>query len=512
MRKKLLIAIAMALLIAMPQGSVFAYEAMQGSSGVIIWDEANAFNGYTLISPGSETTTYLIDMEGYIVHTWETGVRPGLHCRLLDNGHLLRGYRPTVDYNGDPVGSGVSIGGQSGGVQEYDWDGNLVWHYINKTDTSVHHHTFTRKPNGNTLVLLWEKIECVDAAAMGRDPSTCDDADGLWPDLIVEVDDTAYPGIPNQVWEWRVWDHLIQNVSPTGPNYGEPIDNPDKFDVNFFVPNIPWGYKDWNHGNTVEWNQVTDQIIFNSRNWGEFYIIDYPSGDIVFRWGSPGSYGDGELPSFNDDGDQQLFGPHAAVWLGTGDNTNFGTLGNILIFDNGWNRPAGNRSRSVEITPDFTSPADWKNSTVVWDYAAGDQGSFYTAFQGASQRLPNGNTFITSTGEGHLIQVTPDEDVVWDFVMPRKDADGFPECYHFDSSDSSIHRAHQYGSDHPGLVGKNLTRKGHIAGDCPQMWKLWGTQYAPSPLVAPTGWGTGNKIGAGGGGGAAGGAGGAGGY
>jgi hypothetical protein len=489
----------MALLIATPQGSLFAYEAMQGSSGVIIWDEANAFNGYTLISPASETTTYLIDMEGYIVHKWETDSSPGLHCRLLENGNLLRGFRPEFQYDGSPVGGGVSIGGQAGGVQEFDWDGNLVWEYINKTDTSVQHHTFTRLPNGNTLVLLWEKIECVDAIAMGRDSATCVDADGLWPDMIEEVDHPAYPGIPAVQWTWRVLDHI-----GTGPG---------QFDINFFVPNIPWGYKDWNHGNTVEYNAVTDQIIFNSRNWGEFYVIDKPTGNVVFRWGSPGSYGDGELPSFNDDGDQVLFGPHAAVWLGTGDNTNFGTLGNILIFDNGWNRPAGNRSRSVEMTPNFDiDPLNWKDSPIVWSYQAGDQGSFYTAFQGASQRLPNGNTFITSTGEGHLIQVTDEKDVVWDFVMPRKDSDGFPMCSHFDSRDSSIHRAHQYGSDHPGLVGKNLSRKGHIAGDCPQMWKLWGTQYAPSPQVAPTGWGTGNKIGAGGGGGAAAGAGGAGGY
>jgi hypothetical protein len=466
----------------MSASSVCAYEAFQGHTGVILWDEANAMNGYTLFSDGSSTSSHLIDMEGYIVHQWDTeflvygnegsensaAQRPGLHDRLLPNGNLLRGFRPVMRDEEGNVITRPRIGGTSGGVQEFDWDGNLVWQYILSTETKVQHHSFYRMPNGNTLILGWERIECADAFALGRDPGTCDDAEGLWPDYIEEVNPAG-----EIVWEWRVWDHIG--------------DGPGQFNINAMTDPVILNNYDWTHGNTVEYDQVNDYVMTNFRNWGELFVIDHgatfvegdpaqsianaagPAGEVIFRWGSPATYGAGDPPRFNDDGDQQLFGSHCAVFLGTGDSTNFGTLGNILVFDNGWNRPQGNRSRSVEIAPNYD---DWEATEVVWTFQSGDQGSFYTAFQGATQRLPNGNTFVTSTGEGHLFQVTDDGDVVWDFVNPR-DVDGVPQCYHFDGRDSSIHRAHQYAPDHPGLAGQDLSRKGHIAGNCVQIWNKW---------------------------------------
>jgi len=484
--KKISAILFVCIFLAVTVSSVYAYEAFQGHTGVIIWDEANAMNGYTLFSDGTSTSSYLIDMQGYIVNQWDTeflvldnegsetsaSQRPGLHDRLLDNGNLLRGFRPVMRDDEGNVITRPRIGGSSGGVQEFDWDGNLVWQYILSTETTVQHHSFYRVQSGphagNTFILGWEKVECADATALGRNPGTCDDAEGLWPDYIEEVNPAG-----QIVWEWHVWDHIG--------------DGPGQFNINALTDPVILNNYDWTHGNTVEYNSVDDYVMTNFRNWGELFLIDHgatfveddpaasiaaaagPAGEVIFRWGNPSSYGAGNAPRFNDDGDQQLFGSHCAVFLGSGDNTNFGTLGNLLIFDNGWNRSEGNRSRSVEIAPNM---ADWEATEVVWSFQSGDQGSFYTAFQGATQRLPNGNTFITSTGEGHLFQVTPGGDVVWDFVNPRR-VDGVPQCFHFDSGDASIHRAHQYAPDHPGLADKDLSRKGHIAGDCVQIWNKW---------------------------------------
>jgi hypothetical protein len=46
--------------------------------------------GYTLIAPMRSTTTYLVDMAGRRVHSWESEYPPGLSAYLLENGHLLR--------------------------------------------------------------------------------------------------------------------------------------------------------------------------------------------------------------------------------------------------------------------------------------------------------------------------------------------------------------------------------------------------------------------------------------
>ncbi|MBW2147840.1 MAG: hypothetical protein JRG73_18335, partial [Deltaproteobacteria bacterium] len=145
MFKKALSVLAVAVFIMASFVSVEAYEALKGPTGVIQYNPDKAFNGYTLFDSNQSTTSvYLIDMEGYIVHKWDTDYRAGLHSHLLPNGNLLRG--GTLPNGIRPV----HFGGTSGIVQEFDWDGNVVWEYRNSTPTTVQHHTFARMPNGNT--------------------------------------------------------------------------------------------------------------------------------------------------------------------------------------------------------------------------------------------------------------------------------------------------------------------------------------------------------------------------
>jgi hypothetical protein len=72
--------------------SAHAYESMAGPTGVLLYDSAKSYGGYTLFAPmvGCKTT-YLIDMEGNMVHKWESEYTPGLFAMLLPNGNLLRG-------------------------------------------------------------------------------------------------------------------------------------------------------------------------------------------------------------------------------------------------------------------------------------------------------------------------------------------------------------------------------------------------------------------------------------
>ena len=202
MKRKIIFTLALAILLAVPLGSALAYEALIGGTGVLQVREQDKDCGRHYPRPSAMPwkSSYLIDREGYILHEWKTNSTPGAHDRLLPNGNLLRGFTPTVDYNGNPkipASYNVPIGGASGGVQEFDWEGNLVWQYIGKKrPNKIQHHTFFRMPNGNTLILLWEKITQAEAIAAGRDPSTGGGQFGLYPDMIEEVDATPYPGVP----------------------------------------------------------------------------------------------------------------------------------------------------------------------------------------------------------------------------------------------------------------------------------------------------------------------------
>ncbi len=79
--------------------------------------------------------------------------------------------------------------------------------------------------------------------------------------------------------------------------------------------------------------------------------------------------------------------------------------GRLLLFDNSG---LGQQSRVLEIDPD--------TADVVWSYTAP---GFYTRGAGAQQRLPNGNTLITESEGGRIIEVTTAGDIVWEYVNPR---------------------------------------------------------------------------------------------
>ena len=60
-----------------------AYEALQGPTELLHWDTTNAWSGYTWF--GVRGTTYLLDMEGRVAHTWPIGTNP----HVLTNGNVL---------------------------------------------------------------------------------------------------------------------------------------------------------------------------------------------------------------------------------------------------------------------------------------------------------------------------------------------------------------------------------------------------------------------------------------
>lgn len=432
-----------------------AYEVHDGPTGVIKYTKGKAYEGYTLFTPTEDQDTiYLINLSGDIVHTWKISNGEGspFVSQLLPNGNLL----VYTSVKTAPV----KFGGYTGLLEELDWNSNVVWSYRMCNDNEVSHHAFDRMPNGNTLILGWERVAPEKMLKLGRKPGFPEQSrargqivSDFWVDFVREVDPSG-----KTVWEWHVMDHV-----GTGP---------DQFDPNYILPK-PMGEIlhsfDWTHFNTVEDVPGKDQVILNSRNFSETYIVDKKTNKVIFRWGNPSAHGAGKRPSWYDDGSQQIFGSHHASLLPNG---------NISIFDNGSERPQGNRSRVIEVDP--------KSGKVVWQYEANGYNSFYSHRQGAAQRLPNGNTLVTSTQQGHLFEVTPDKEVVWEFVSPimhGKNVGVFSDKEHVltlpngrvvtNMFGNMIHRAYRYGPDYPGLKGKDITPKGYIVEGYPKFFEIW---------------------------------------
>lgn len=47
-----------------------------------------------------------------------------------------------------------------------------------------------------------------------------------------------------------------------------------------------------------------------------------------------------------------------------------------------------------------------------------DANRFYSPFISGMQRLPNGNTMITEGSHGRIFEVTPEHELVWEYVCP----------------------------------------------------------------------------------------------
>ena len=187
----------------------------------LIQNTPKAFPGYTLFAPKHYLFTYLLNNEGQAVHSWASHYEPGQSVYLLENGHLL--------HCCFTKSKGFTRGGEGGRLEEFDWDGNLVWEFEYATDQYLMHHDVKVLPNGNILALAVEKKTLEDCLAAGFNPDNLRDQ-MLFPDYVVEVQ-PARPKGGKIVWEWHVWDHLIQDFDKTKSNYGKVSDHPELIDV-----------------------------------------------------------------------------------------------------------------------------------------------------------------------------------------------------------------------------------------------------------------------------------------
>ena len=336
--KKKLFTLALAILLAWPLGSALAVESFVQPSGVLQYNAAKSYGGYQLFSGtgAGNTTSYLIDMEGYVVQNgrgimwsdctsgcsrtatswppqtpWSLPLPPGVPSNVKIK-------QQTWPNGSTPTSSNIiTVGGGHGGfIQEFDWNGNVVWEYELNDAKHVQHHTITPSPwtPGNMFILGWEYKTNAECIAAGRNPATI--SRGMWPDYVIEsTGPTDRLGVPR-------WDNLVQNFDPTKPNYGQPKDHPDKWDINWIVPGmavvgsttVNSQTQDWTHWNTANYHPTDpNKIVTNSRHMGESYIIDKAAKKLIWRFGNPNVYGAGKAPSFMNDGDQLIWVPHMPI-------------------------------------------------------------------------------------------------------------------------------------------------------------------------------------------------------
>ena len=119
---------------------------------------------------------------------------------------------------------------------------------------------------------------------------------------------------------------------------------------------------------------------------------------------------------------------------------------------------------------------------IVWGYSAMTQ-SFFSPYISGCERLANGNTQITSGMYGHMFEVTPAGNLVWEYESPIMagnyitdtlglDQNGVPIIGGAGFTQNSVFRSHRYAPDFPGLAGKSLISQGTIT-TARHIHRLW---------------------------------------
>jgi len=466
--------------------------------GVLDRNDEKMQNGYTLLAIGCEV--FLIDEDGRRVHSW-TSDRSVFCAYLLPNGNLLR------DGSENLEAPCFSAGGAAGWIEEVTWDNKVVWSYgVSPYTTFLSHHDLEVLPNGNVLVLVWQRKSKEEALAAGRRPDLIPDGE-VWDNIVMELRADGEGGA-NVVWQWCFWDHLIQDYDPKKENFGDVSAHPELFDINYCPPGgknacrnrlllekeLPvnpsqlapqatqagkTGEKDWLHVNSVAYDPDHDQIALSINVASEVIIIDHSldteaarghtggragkGGDILYRFGNPQVSRQGSCK------DQYLFCQHSLNFVRTENSTR-----SLLLFNNG--RCPDRHFSTVDeyVIPELLcesasakSTAKQRRLSPVWSFgpALGRFGSFYCTHISGCQRLPNGNTFVTLGPQGIVIEVTPSGEEVWRYVSPIRILEhgalsavrqgGFRTHGRF-----SLFRALKYAPDHAAFRNVDISRPG----------------------------------------------------
>ena len=398
--------------------AIFSFSATSQTVG-LLYSDSTGYPGYTLFGPSSSTTTYLIDPCGYLVNFWESAYFPGAVVYLEENGTMYRSCR---------FGANFNAGGAGGRVEKYNWEGDLIWSYNYSTSEYQQHHDIEVLPNGNILLLAWERKTSMAAIEAGRNPNQINNA-GIWPEHIIEI---VPQGVDQAeiVWEWHLWDHLIQDYDPDQNNFGDVAMHPELVDINY-TPGQGNSFEDWIHANSIDYHPGLDQILISARNFNEVWVIDHSTttieaashtggnsgkgGDLLYRWGNPEAYKRGSAM------DRMLFNQHDANWIAD----SLPGAGNILIYNNGIGRsPAYSTVDSWQPPVDpngnysIVSGQPFGPSTFTWTYGGEDLPSFFSPRISGAQRLPNGNTLICEGVNGRFFEVHPDGTLAWEYINP----------------------------------------------------------------------------------------------
>jgi outer membrane protein assembly factor BamB len=342
--------------------------------GVTLKKTQTTQHGINLIFFSHEQAAYLMDSDGQMKHRWSNKLSnfnfseidgKCYHSSFKDSWPLWRcGWQAAqMNYRGElHVIAGTEY------LAKLDRAGQVIWSlpgsFHSDLDTDENNQIFTIKKSYSYYNYNNKDVKIID-------------------EFLVRVDSMG-----KILEELSVLDLLIRAGIYTTEPYKSAYSLGKKVKEIPAIDNENRTVKDILHFNSIKVAKKDfpplarkGDYLVSFRNLDLIGIIDHKTRKFVWTWGP-----------------KELSGQHNVTFL---DN------GNILIFDN---RDHQSSSRVLELSP--------YQGTIVWQLPNSHSDSFFSAVKGSAQRLPNGNTLITSSHQGRVFEVTRGGTVVWNYQSP----------------------------------------------------------------------------------------------
>ena len=392
-------------------------------------------DGYTLIKPTSDDRVFLINNCGEVLNQWDSSIQDSRNVYLLENGHLLHS-------------SGTN-------AEIRDWDNNVLWSidYLAQLGFRIH-HDIEPLPNGNYLVLVRDVYSNTELFAEGLDTSYSLETMVL--ERIVEIEPVG-TNAANIVWEWKLFDHIVQEFDSSKPNFQVVSDNPQLLNINYDNGNGSNPI----HANAIDYNENLDQIAISARHLSEVFIIDHTTttleasghsggvygkgGDFLWRWGNPEVYDNGTLL------DKKLGRQHDIKWIKDGPHQ-----GKMSVFSNdGYGTDTA--ASSIHIIDQSGTDGVYtlssgkflpENYFWSWDGTIMNE-IMHGGAQCGVQIMPNGNALINESDIGRISEVDGSGNLVWVYIIPVGNNSDFAQFT--EPIGNGSFRAHRYSENYLGF-------------------------------------------------------------
>jgi hypothetical protein len=335
------------------------------ASGVTVYDPERAANGLTLYTTGGGQKAVLISMTGEVLHEWQLPFSAvwdeTAAVRVPQPDSLIYLRNAHLYPNGDLLAIYEAAGDTPWGygLVKMDKNSKPIWKYLQHA-----HHDLDVGRDGKIYVLTHEIRNTTIRFWRHLEPPRVDDfvvvlsPDGKELAKVSVVDafiDSPFARMLNLVAWYAEGDYFHTNS----------IDLLDPAAAGALAPG------------------VRQPVLLSMRELGAIGILDL--ADESFGWALRGS------------------------WVGQHD-PDLLPNGNLLLFDNHGHYGEGGISRVIEFDP--------HSQEIVWQYTGDNDRPFYSGVRSEQERLANGNTLTTESEGGRLFEVTPEGEIVWEYLNP----------------------------------------------------------------------------------------------